>query len=670
MPTSAFSPSFVTRRAFVAGAAGTITAAAAASALPRIARAQDAPASEVVIYHTNDTHGYLEGDGESVVGIDLVAGLKAATPNSLLVDAGDATQGAPLASLTQGSSPIDLMNAAGYDAMCLGNHEFDFGLDVLRANAAAAQFPLLSANAQMLDGSGAVLDGAGEGDGCACVLEAGGRRIGVFGLTTTATAWSVTPAYVADVTFADEVQTAEQQIAALAEQGVDAIVCLAHMGDGTVPVQAVELAERLSPEAAALLTAIVDGHSHTVENTQVNGVLVVQTGCYLANVGKLVLAFADDGSVTVTDELLDPAAVAALVEPSAQVAAELQEVIDDQAQILSVEVCDNSTTLWGGKLNSDDVGAPTRAVETNFGDLACEALRVAACDYVAQLDDSSLPVVAVENGGGIRASLPRGTVVKGDLVTAFPFSNTVMAKTVTPSLLYQFFEAAYDAMDGQDAATGMLLQTSVSGAFAQVAGCTVTVDPNAEAGGRVVSIVLDGTAEALDPADDESLVVLASNSYVMTGGGFEPLGDVALLAELGGELEAVEAHLAELVAANDGASLPSMPGAAGNIVLAGGYEPAPWLCTLHLVDAAGEPVPNQAVTLQVDAAELVSAQSDEDGLVAVELEDGPHAVAVVAAGDADEAPFALVEAYVNNYMGIGLVEDEHRSAVTVELPEA
>ena len=75
------------------------------------------------------------------MGIDYVAGLKQATPNSLLVDAGDATQGAPLASLTKGSAPIDLMNAAGYDAMCLGNHEFDFGLDNLVANVEAAEFP-------------------------------------------------------------------------------------------------------------------------------------------------------------------------------------------------------------------------------------------------------------------------------------------------------------------------------------------------------------------------------------------------------------------------------------------------------------------------------------------------------------------------------------------------
>lgn len=69
-------------------------------------------AAEIVIYHTNDTHGYLSGDGESIIGIDTVAGLKESTPGSILVDAGDATQGLPLASLTKGADVIELMNLA------------------------------------------------------------------------------------------------------------------------------------------------------------------------------------------------------------------------------------------------------------------------------------------------------------------------------------------------------------------------------------------------------------------------------------------------------------------------------------------------------------------------------------------------------------------------------
>ena len=102
--------------------------------------------SEVVIYHTNDTHGYLAGDGESIIGIDQVAGLKESTPDSILVDAGDATQGLPLASLTKGADIIELMNLAGYDLMTAGNHEFDFGTDQFLSNVKLADFPILAAN--------------------------------------------------------------------------------------------------------------------------------------------------------------------------------------------------------------------------------------------------------------------------------------------------------------------------------------------------------------------------------------------------------------------------------------------------------------------------------------------------------------------------------------------
>ena len=458
----------VTRRSFVAGAAALGACAALVSwrvcaAEAAVPAATAAPADEVVVFHTNDTHGYLQGNGESVVGIDAVAALKASEPYALLVDAGDATQGLPLASLTQGSAPVELMNEAGYDAMCLGNHEFDFGPDVLRANAQAAAFPLLGANVLDASSGEPLLQGVG-GNGCSTVLTCGGRRIGVFGLTTCATAWSVQPAYVASVEFADEVATAEDQIFALADQGVDAIVCLAHLGSGPVPCRAQDLAELLSPEAASRLTAIVDGHSHTVENTQVNGIAVVQTGCNGAAVGKLVLTFGPDGSVTAAEELLDAAAVAALVEPDPAVAAGLAAVAAEQDEILGVPVGCNPTTLWAGWIGESDISAPTRMVETNLGDLVCDAYREAALRFMAEEGDPT-PVVAVVNGGGIRAALPCGELVRGDLVTAFPFSNTVMVKLVTPAQLRNLFEAALNSCAGQDAQTGMLLQEQVSGEF-------------------------------------------------------------------------------------------------------------------------------------------------------------------------------------------------------------
>ena len=158
--------------------------------------------TEVTIYHTNDTHGYLEGDGESVIGLPLVAGLKNTDENAILVDAGDATQGLPLASLTKGNDVIELMNLADYDLMVPGNHEFDFGTEAFLENVDLAEFPVISVNIYR-DGS-LLLAGTQEGnEGCHTVIERDGVKIGFFGLTTVHTASATNPEGLDGVEFTD-----------------------------------------------------------------------------------------------------------------------------------------------------------------------------------------------------------------------------------------------------------------------------------------------------------------------------------------------------------------------------------------------------------------------------------------------------------------------------------
>ena len=656
-----------TRRAVVAGACGAAALAAASGVAPlgqgQAFASEGARADQVVIYHTNDVHGHLQGDGSSAVGIDYVAALHASTPNSLLVDAGDATQGMPVVSLSKGASAIELMNAAGYDAMCLGNHEFDFGQEVLLTNAEAAEFPMLSANVVRKDSGDALLSGVGAcGDGATAVLECGGRHIGVFGITTASTSHSTSPANVEGLQFEDEVEAARRCIADLAAQGVDAIVALCHLGDGPVSCRAVDLAAELEPEEAAMLCAIVDGHSHTVENIEVNGVLVAQTGCNLANVGKLTLAFDADGSVFAIEELLDPETVAQAADPAPEVAEVLAEVSAEQEALMAQMLFDTPTTLWAGWLSESAISAPTRAVETNLGDVVCDAFRAAAGAYLEGEGLESMPVVAVENGGGIREAFARGMVSMGNLVATFPFSNTVVLKKITPRVLRDLFEGSFSGMAGQDAQTGMLLQESVSGGFLQMAGCDVVCDPNAEVGARVQSITLEGAADPLDLADDETPLLLVSNSYVMAGGdSYAAVAGIDPMADLGGELEILQNYLVEL--AGDGndaepASLPLYAGTLERLQLRGGYEPAGWVAVVRLVDGSGAALPGYAATLEVDASKRFDVQSDENGLVYLDVSDGSHAVCLVASDGGDVVG---PEHYVNNYLGYGLVEDELRS---------
>ena len=656
-----------TRRAVVAGACGAAALAAAPGVAPlgqdQAFASEGTRAEQVVIYHTNDVHGHLQGDGSSAVGIDYVAALHASNPNSLLVDAGDATQGMPVVSLSKGAFAIELMNAAGYDAMCLGNHEFDFGQEVLLTNAEAAEFPMLSANVVRKDSGDALLTGVGAcGDGATAVLECGGRHIGVFGITTASTSHSTSPANVEGLQFEDEVETARRCIADLAAQGVDAIVALCHLGDGPVSCRAVDLAAELEPEEAAMLCAIVDGHSHTVENIEVNGVLVAQTGCNLANVGKLTLAFDADGSVSAIEELLDPEGVAQATDPAPEVAEVLAEVSAEQEALMAQMLFDTPTTLWAGWLSESAISAPTRAVETNLGDVVCDAFRAAAGSYLEGEGLESMPVVAVENGGGIREAFARGMVSMGNLVATFPFSNTVVLKKITPRVLRDLFEGSFSSMVGQDEQTGMLLQEAVSGGFLQMAGCDVVCDPNAEAGARVQAITLEGAAEPLDLADDETPLLLVSNSYVMAGGdSYAAVAGIDPMADLGGELEILQNYLVELAGDDNDTESPSLPLYAGTLErlqLRGGYEPAGWVAVVRLVDGSGAALTGYAATLEVDASERFDVQSDENGLVYLDVSDGPHAVCLVGADGNDVVG---PEHYVNNYLGYGLVEDELRS---------
>ncbi|MEG2726014.1 MAG: bifunctional UDP-sugar hydrolase/5'-nucleotidase, partial [Eggerthellaceae bacterium] len=608
-------------------------------------------ASDITLFHTNDMHGYLQGNGAKVVGIDKVATLLKTTPDAILVDAGDATQGAPLASLTKGAAAVELMNAAGYSAMALGNHEFDYGIDQLLTNAANASFPFLSANT--LKNGTPLMQGVafkgGVNNGSNTIVEAGGKRIGFFGLTTTQTATSTNPSGVKDITFADEVATAQQQIDALGAENVDAIVALCHMGNGSAPCTGPDLAAALGGAYAGKLTALIDGHSHTEENTLVNGTLVVQTKCNLAKLGKLTLSFAPGTAPTASETLLSAAALESTPGDPA-VAAQLQRITEEQNALLSRVICTTPTTLWSGWLENGL--PPSRLVETNFGNLAADAYRSTALDFMKTAPLDALGVVAIENGGSLREKVAAGPLTLGSLVTTFPYSNTVEMKTITPQVLYQLLEKSLANLQGQDAQTGLLLQTNTpgaaaSGSFLQVAGFSLVADPNAVAGSRVTSITLDGAAAPLSRTDNTTKIALASNSFVMDGGdGYAELASLPLVAELGGELESVEAHLNAL--AGGTGAIPVAANGVNRIHFLGGYTPAPYTAKLAIVDEAGAPLAHKALSYAVDAGPRINGTSDARGILALTVADGPHAIRLGT---------TLTEAYVNNYLGVGVLED-------------
>lgn len=578
----------------------------------------------VTIYHTNDMHGYVTA-GDDVIGLGKIAALKANDDDAILVDAGDATQGLPIASLTKGADIIRLMNVAGYDVMAAGNHEFDFGIDVLKQNVSLANFPILGAN--VLYNGSPLLEAQ-------TVIQKDGYRIGFFGISTTQTATSTNPEGMQGVTFANEIETAKEQVASLEAQNVDAIIAIVHCGNGDAPVTSKMIAQGVDG-----IDVIIDGHSHTQENEKVEDTLIVQTGSNGGAVGQLELTF--DGEKVTAQETLKTAADLVDVEPLAAVENEIASINANQQELLNTPVAEFNTTLRAGNVG---VVAITRVVETNLGDLVADAFKQKGEEFA----NGSMPVVAVENGGGIREKMPNGTITRGDLMAAFPFSNTLYMKVVTPNILYAMMQQSIVEMDGQDPETGMLLQQSNSGGFLQVSGFNVVLDPDSD---TVQSITLDNEITPLDRNDTSREILLVGNNYIMSGGSdYSMLASLPKYGEAGGELETIEAFM-------QSADLSQYTRPQGRIQYTGGsYQPKDYEATIQVLNTEGAPFANQSVDLVVDGTQEMSVKTDENGYAKVTVSDGAHNIRLQENN---------TEIYIDNYLGFGIIEDSIRGSYPV-----
>lgn len=479
------------------------------------------------------------------------------------------------------------------------------------------------------------------------MIERDGVKIGFFGLTTVETATSTNPAGISDLEFRDEVETAKNEIEELEAEGVDAIIAVCHMGNTDAPCTSKDLAKAMTGDYQGKIDVIIDAHSHTVENTEINDTLIVQTGSNMAGIGKLTLEISDT-DVTAVEERLTPADLAD-VTPDAEVTERLAQIQDSQADMLETTLGTTETTLWAGQIG---VVAVTRLVETNYGDLVADAFRDAGETFMktAGGEDADLPVIAVENGGGIRAGVANGDITAGDLISAFPFSNTLYMKKVTPAVLYQAMELSGTELDGQDKETGMLLQGNNSGGFLQISGFTVVYDPDGEVGQRVTSITLDGQTAPLDRDDTTTEIIMVSNNYIMSGGSsYTMLGELPKYGEAGGELETIQSYLERCIA--DG-TLQEYAGIQNRIQMRSpGYEPKDYDVSILITDGSGQQLADQKLSYRVDGGTRQNGTTDENGMLTITLSDGAHGVRL-----AD----TQAEIYIDNYSGFGIYVDQYR----------
>lgn len=507
----------------------------------------------IVIYHTNDMHGAVEN-------LANVKTLKDNTKNSILIDAGDSTQGSSLATYTQGEAIIDIMNATGYDVATLGNHEFDFGSQKAVENMKKAKFTPVAAN--VVDNKGNLLLNGINGNGAYVIEEVNGKKIGIFGLTTEETYYKTNPKNLNGTEFKSVVETAKAQVELLKAEKVDAIVAVAHIGnDESSNPTSLDLAKAV-PE----IDLIIDGHSHTIIQQKIGDTTIAQTGTALKSLGKVTLTFEND-DVSVKTELLDMETVVK-ENPANEEVSKIYNTYNEKVQKELQKVIGNTKTdLYAF---DEDGTRLCRIEETPMGDLIADSMVYSTKKLLENTEYKNLPVVALENGGGVRANIEAGDITLEDVFNVLPFGNIISVKAVTPNVLYDALENGVCKMEID--AEGNL--TGLDGRFPQISGMRIEIDPTKPAfnpdepetskGERVTAVYLvdeNGKETLLDRNDTKTEIALASNDFVIAGGdGYTALSNLKHIAE-GEVLDVVLAdYVTYLTEKNGGSFEYKMPG--------------------------------------------------------------------------------------------------------------
>lgn len=484
---------------------------------------------EAVIIHTNDVHGrILEEKG--VIGDAKAAAVieeeRSKVENTIVVDAGDAFQGLPISNSTKGEDRANIMNQVGYDAMAVGNHEFDFGMDQAIKYKETLNFPLLSANTYV---NGArVFEASTIVDKTPTVV---GDEFVVIGVTTPETATKTHPKNIEGVTFADPITEVnkvidEVEARALADNRVyNNYIILAHLGvDATTPVEwrGSTLAEALSQNSklAGKRVIVIDGHSHTVQSaTYGDNVTYNQTGSYLNNIGKVTLK----SEQLLGEASLISAADTASVTPDALITELVNEIkVKYEAENAQVVIENNPVELNGERSN-------VRVRETNLGNAVTNAIYA-----YGQTGFSNKTSLAVTNGGGLRATIAKDQpVTKGDIIAVLPFGNIISQITVTGQQIQDMFTKSLSSALQTDKETGKFILDEngaplfeASGGFLQISGATVFYDPTLPVKERVLLIgILNPETGEYDDLDLEKTYYLATNDFLAAGGdGYTMLG--------------------------------------------------------------------------------------------------------------------------------------------------
>lgn len=414
---------------------------------PEVMTEEATMAGKTVILHTNDVHGAIAGYAYITA---LKADYEAKGAEVILVDAGDFSQGTTYVSSTKGADAVTMMNAAGYDVVTLGNHEFDYGYAQLKENMSKAKFKVVCADVFNEDGTPIF-------DANYTYTTKSGVKVGFFGMETPETQTKANPTKIKGLTFATNdafTKAAADQVEALKD--ADVVICLAHLGvDGeSKPYRSTDLYA-----AVKGIDFIVDGHSHTVMTKGENGEPIQSTGTAFANIGVIVI---DDATKKIESNSLFE--IKEDTAKDATVAAAAQKIIDRIDKEYGAVFAKSEVVLNGAKAPNGN-----RDSETNNGDLITDAMVWKILQDKESLTVDADHVVAVTNGGGIRKAINPGDVTKKNINEVLPFGNTVVTIYITGAELLEALEASTyctpDAIGGFPQVSGINYTISTAVAY-------------------------------------------------------------------------------------------------------------------------------------------------------------------------------------------------------------
>lgn len=375
---------------------------------------------KTVILHSNDVHGQIDGYAYMTA---LEKDFESKGAEVIMADVGDFSQGTPYVGDSLGETAVEMMNAAGYDIVTIGNHDFDYDDKQLKKNLQNADFETICANV--------LLDGEPAADPFYIYETKSGMKIGFFGLDTPETQTKSNPKNLGDVTFLsgqDMFDCAQEQIDTMKKEGADIIVAMTHLGVAPETISSGLSSTDLYANTKGI-DMILDGHSHTVMSKGDKGEPIQQTGTKFQNVGVVIIdndkKKIDDYYLLNTEDL----------EKDDEVLTKANEIMAEVDKAYSEVIAHSEVELLGDNEQS-------RFAETNNGDFITDAMMWKVRQDTSLINVNEDHMLVIINGGSIRDRIPAGDVTMMDIHTVLPFGNTLSVIYVKGSELLEVLEAS------------------------------------------------------------------------------------------------------------------------------------------------------------------------------------------------------------------------------------